>query len=259
MITRNNLLNQIKSKRQNFKTYYDVMTEYERQSVQRDIQDLVNANFKLIFQDQAGDLYSKARFVQLAQESRHNAEKKEAASWDTTKLNAGYQLAQTKIDLILKGSDNPFTGVKKDKVLADTLKEVANKGDRHELRAFIETLDLRMNSLPTEVLSNEFLGLFHTEKQRLQESRVTDEMRAALQRSNERTQEFFACKDQIIDENVNILGEPRPESFGFPVTALAMFLKRFQWQGGELQILDENDSRVTGFEIVTPESQSVGG
>lgn len=238
----------IKAARKEYRQYYSIMTEYERQTAEREISEVKAANMPNITNGILREYHGALNKFKAAHLRVEDERKKEIAGWDAQRLSAEMQTYEKLIDQAVNTPSGAFDGLGKNaKILETTYREAFDCGDKYKARAIAEVLKSApakyRNSDPEAKKMIEHLAA-QSERDMIK-VRNTEGLKEASQNAEANYKEYLTAREMMIKE-VNELGEPDPMG-PFASGPFAQALKQVQSdKQGNLHFYNPEAPEVTG-------------
>lgn len=242
------MIEDLKTARAEFTEYYGLMTQYERQIIQRDIKEQSEKVFPVVSAGAIGEWKNAIAKYQEAGKAYNRALTDEITRWDPGKLNAELQQISTLVNLAIAGGEgNPLEGGNPGVTakLEALYSEAVQSGDIYKQRATYEVLK---TALPKVSGDDRFPvnRLAKLSERELSALRVTNGMVAAKEAQGKALDALLNIRAELIEVS-QALGEGDPTNpLASGVFTKALRMVQEDRASGEIRIFGEDDPEVTG-------------
>lgn len=182
-------LKELESARSEYAKYAGIMTEFERQAIQKKINEFVDSIQPKVLAGAFAEFEGTVKGVQDKESELDKAKANEVKRWDAAKLNAEMQFVKTQIENKLKTSGVSVS----DPAIVSHLKgiytEAKQSGDLHKQRAAAEVFS-GLQSYVNPALKIDAVIVATGAKKDLEAIRSTPEIQAAEQAVNDKISEL---------------------------------------------------------------------
>lgn len=233
-------LEDIRQMRNDLNANWGLMTDFEKVKYKNAFTRKREAAFKKITGGAIEEFRGMIRrYVRTGEE--FDAEvRKEMNAWDPAKLNAEMQLAESRVQAIIRDGDQVAKGLK------GLYQEATQSQDLHKIRAVTEALKgnhTKLNNLDDKMAVN---GLAKEAEEKLKDLRMTEGMKQAVQKRTAERENLLQARRNLISISED-LGQGDPSEI-YATGEYAKMMKVVQQDPatGQVIILPEDSPEVTG-------------